>query len=94
MNPQLDDAGSVVVTTGDPGGTAPPGWGDVQPATDRVSTTIHIADMRREIFIRISPLLIQQIPAMLFRMYPGQVVPLLQNIFTGKVRKKISCRTR
>jgi len=61
VNPQVDDVvGGGVATVGDTGGTAPPSWGDVQPAISRASMAMHIADRTKEVFIRTPPLLIRQ----------------------------------
>jgi hypothetical protein len=66
VNPQVNDVAVVVATEGDTGGTAPPCWEDVQPAISMASTVMHIAKMTKEVFIRPSPLLIQQIRVIIF----------------------------
>ncbi len=63
-----ESVGAGVVSTtgvsplGDTEGTAPSGGVDVQPAARRVRTTMHIAEIIREIFIGVSPLLTRTDP--------------------------------
>jgi hypothetical protein len=50
VNPQVESAGVVIVATG---GAAPPGAGEMQPATISVRMAVHAAAAEKEIFIGI-----------------------------------------